>query len=210
MIDIEELKYDSQGLIPAIIQDYRTNEVLMLGYMNKESLKFTLKTKKTWFYSRSRGKLWNKGETSGNFQEVINIKYDCDSDTLLIAVDPKGPACHTLNKSCFYQTLYEDKTQVENQEPRNIIDLLYQRIEKRRVKKVEGSYTNYLFEKGIDKILKKVGEETSEVIIAAKNNDKKEMIYELSDLIYHLLVLMVDKEITFNDIREELLKRYKK
>ncbi len=210
-MEIENLKYNSQGLIPAIIQDYNTAKVLMLGYMNKESLRLTLETKKTWFYSRSRQKLWNKGETSGNYQEVRNIKYDCDKDTLLIEVIPYGPACHTLNETCFFETIYSNKEEADTKtDSEKVLDLLYERIESRKTEKIEGSYTNYLFEKGIDKILKKVGEEASEVIIASKNDSKEEMVYEISDLFYHLLVLMVDRNVTLEDIRGELYKRYNK
>ncbi|SKC84937.1 bifunctional phosphoribosyl-AMP cyclohydrolase/phosphoribosyl-ATP diphosphatase HisIE [Maledivibacter halophilus] len=208
MTDLSSLKYDEKGLIPAIIQDHVTKDVLMLGYMNEESLKLTLETKKTWFFSRSRQKLWNKGETSGNFHIVKNIKYDCDKDTLLIEVKPMGPTCHTGENSCFHKSIYKEKT--SNPEALKVVDLLYERILQRKKKPIEGSYTKYLFEEGVDKILKKVGEETSEVIIASKNDDKEEIIYETSDLIYHLLVLLADKDVTVNEIREELYKRYKK
>lgn len=209
MINMEELKYDDKGLIPAIIQAYNTKKVLMLGYMNEESLKLTIETKRTWFYSRSRQKLWNKGETSGNYQEVKSVKYDCDKDALLVEVNPLGNTCHTGNESCFYRYLLED----ENEDDRfssEIIKLLSERIMQRKNSDEEGSYTKYLFEKGIDKILKKVGEEASEVIIAAKNDSKEEIVYETSDLIYHILVLLVEKNISFDEINEELFKRYKK
>lgn len=208
MIDIDSLKYDEKGLIPAIIQDYSNKEVLMLGYMNEESLRLTLETKRTWFFSRSRQKLWNKGETSGNFHAVKGIKYDCDQDTLLISVKPMGPTCHTGENSCFYSTLLEDEAKIE--ESSKVFDLLYERILNRKEEPIEGSYTKYLFEKGIDKILKKVGEETSEVIIASKNNDKEEIVYEVSDLIYHLLVLLADRKVSIKEIKQELYKRYKK
>ncbi|WP_432666887.1 bifunctional phosphoribosyl-AMP cyclohydrolase/phosphoribosyl-ATP diphosphatase HisIE [Wukongibacter baidiensis] len=208
MIDIDSLKYDEKGLIPAIIQDYDSKEVLMLGYMNSESLKLTLETKRTWFFSRSRQQLWNKGETSGNFHVVKGIKYDCDQDTLLIAVKPMGPTCHTGENSCFYSAILEEET--KETEESKVFDLLYERILNRKEEPVEGSYTKYLFEKGIDKILKKVGEETSEVIIASKNDDKEEIVYEVSDLIYHLLVLLADRNVDLEDIRGELCKRYKK
>lgn len=207
MIDIDSLKYDEKGLIPAIIQDYSSKEVLMLGYMNEESLKLTLETKRTWFFSRSRQKLWNKGETSGNFHVVKGAKYDCDQDTLLISVKPMGPTCHTGENSCFYSTLMEDES--GNEEVSKVFDLLYERILNRKEEPIEGSYTKYLFEKGIDKILKKVGEETSEVIIASKNDDKEEIIYEVSDLIYHLLVLLAERKVSIKEIRGELYKRYK-
>ncbi len=208
MIDINNLKFDSKGLIPAIIQDYISKEVLMLGYMNRESLALTLETKKTWFYSRSRQKLWNKGETSGNFHLVKVIKYDCDNDTLLVEVNSVGPTCHTGENSCFYSTIYEEE--IKDTKLLNIFDLIYERILKRKKKPKEGSYTNYLFDEGIDKILKKLGEEASEVIIAAKNDNKEEIIYEISDLMYHLIVLLAEKNISFNAIRGELYKRYKK
>ncbi|WP_432403777.1 bifunctional phosphoribosyl-AMP cyclohydrolase/phosphoribosyl-ATP diphosphatase HisIE [Wukongibacter sp. M2B1] len=208
MIDINSLKYDEKGLIPAIIQDYSSKEVLMLGYMNAESLRLTIETKRTWFFSRSRQRLWNKGETSGNFHVVKGIKYDCDKDTLLILVKPMGPTCHTGKNSCFYSSILEDET--KNIEASKVFDLLYERILNRKEEPIEGSYTKYLFEKGIDKILKKVGEETSEVIIASKNNDKEEIVYEVSDLIYHLLVLLADRNVSIEEIREELYERYKK
>ncbi len=206
MICIEELKFDQKGLIPAIIQDINNKRVLMLGYMNKKSVELTLETKKTWFYSRSREKLWNKGETSGNYHIVKNIAYDCDRDTLLVQVVPQGPTCHTGTASCFSQSIYEE----DHEEPTNeIYELLYKRIKKRKEEDKSGSYTKYLFEEGLDKILKKIGEESSEVIIAAKNEDKNEIICEISDLIYHTIVLMVEKNIDLCDIEDELLKRYK-
>lgn len=209
MVDINNLKYDNNGLIPAIIQNYNTKDVLMLGYMNKESLKLTLETKRTWFFSRSRQKLWNKGETSGNYHDVKEIKYDCDKDTLLVLVKPNGPTCHTGNESCFYNLMYAEDEK-NNNEATNVLDLLYERILSRKEDDTEGSYTKYLFEKGIDKILKKVGEEASEVIIASKNDDKEEIIYEVSDLIYHVLVLLSDRNVSLEEIRQELYKRYKK
>lgn len=208
MIDISNLKYNEKGLIPAIIQDHSKKDVLMLGYMNEESLRLTLETKKTWFFSRSREKLWNKGETSGNYHVVKEIKYDCDKDSLLVEVKPMGPTCHTGENSCFYRSIYKEET--NESEALKVLDLLYERILQRKKEPIESSYTKYLFEKGIDKILKKVGEEASEVIIASKNDDKDEIIYETSDLIYHLLVLLADKNISVDEIREELYKRYKK
>ncbi|MCT4607260.1 MAG: bifunctional phosphoribosyl-AMP cyclohydrolase/phosphoribosyl-ATP diphosphatase HisIE [Marinisporobacter sp.] len=201
------LKYDEKGLIPAIIQDINTKKVLMMAYMNEESLEKTLETKKTWFYSRSRQKLWNKGETSGNYQIVKRISYDCDGDTLLIEVIPLGNACHTGEESCFFNKILEENEEAEKEK---ILQKLYTLIEDRKINLKEGSYTNYLFEKGIDKILKKVGEEASEVIIGAKNDDRDELIYEVADLIYHLLVLLVEKEITLEDIKKELYGRYNK
>ena len=204
-IDVINLKYDDNGLIPAIIQDYQTKEVLMMAYMNKASLEKTIETKKTWFYSRSRQKLWNKGETSGHFQDVKRISYDCDEDTLLIEVIQTGSACHTGSKSCFYRNLL-DPDQVLNEA---IVYEVANIIRERKENPKEGSYTNYLFEKGIDKILKKVGEEASEVIIAAKNPDKEELVYEISDMVYHVLVLMAEKGIEIEDIKTELTKRFK-
>ena len=203
-IDVINLKYDDNGLIPAIIQDYQTKEVLMMAYMNKASLEKTIETKKTWFYSRSRQKLWNKGETSGHFQDVKRISYDCDEDTLLIEVIQTGSACHTGSKSCFYRNLL-DADQVLNEA---IVYEVANIIRERKENPKEGSYTNYLFEKGIDKILKKVGEEASEVIIAAKNPDKEELVYEISDMVYHVLVLMAEKGIEIEDIKTELTKRF--
>ncbi len=208
MLDIGKLKYDERGLIPAIIQDYDSRDVLMLGYMNEESLKLTLETKRTWFFSRSRQKLWNKGETSGNFQEVKEIRYDCDRDTLLIKVKPTGPSCHTGKKNCFYSPIY--KGNIEDNKVLEVFDLLYERILDRKEEKAEESYTKYLFEEGIDKILKKIGEEASEVIIASKNDNREEIIYEVSDLIYHLLVLLAERNISFHEIRKELYRRYNK
>lgn len=205
MIDMKELKFDEKGLIPAIVQDYYTKQVLMLAYMNEESLKLTLEKGETYFFSRSRGKIWHKGETSGNTQKVKKIFYDCDEDALLIQVEAKGPACHTGNISCFYRSFDE-----ETEDGIEILNKLYERIKGRKIKPVEGSYTNYLFEKGIDKILKKVGEEATEVVIASKNDSKDEIVYEVSDLIYHLMVLLVEKNITLNDIYNELERRYKK
>lgn len=202
----ENIRFDEKGLIPAVVQDVNTGKVLMLAYMNEESIKLTLETKKTWFYSRSRKKLWNKGETSGNFQAVKKISYDCDGDAVLLEVEPLGPSCHTGEMSCFFNNVFNE----EGDNSSNILERLYSRISDRRENPVEGSYTNYLFDKGIDKILKKVGEETSEVIIASKNNSKDEMTYEISDLVYHLLVLMVDRGLSINDIKKELNKRYKK
>ncbi|WIF95501.1 bifunctional phosphoribosyl-AMP cyclohydrolase/phosphoribosyl-ATP diphosphatase HisIE [Caminicella sporogenes] len=207
MIDINSLKFNNNGLIPAIIQDFNNKEVLMLGYMNKKSLKLTIESGKTWFYSRSRQKLWNKGETSGNFHEVMSIKHDCDMDCLLVEVIPNGPTCHTGNYSCFYKRVYNKD--IENIEEDKIFDLLYTRIVDRKKFSKDNSYTRYLFNSGVDKILKKVGEEASEVIIAAKNDSKEEVIYEVVDLIYHLMVLLVEKDIILSDIKREMINRYR-
>lgn len=201
------IKYDENGLIPAIVQDYKTKEVLMMAYMNADSLKITLDTKETCFYSRSRKALWKKGETSGNTQKVKSIAYDCDEDTLLIKVEQTGEgACHTGAYSCFYRDLYKEEGL---EDLSTVIDDLAKTIKGRKENPVKDSYTNYLFDQGLDKILKKVGEESAEVIIASKNHDKGEMIYELSDLVYHSLVLMEEEGVTLDQIRAELSKRFK-
>lgn len=202
---LKEIKFNKDGLVPAIIQDVYSKEVLMLAYMNRESLQKTIETKSTWFYSRSRKKLWNKGETSGHYQTILELSYDCDGDTLLIKVIQKGNACHTGERSCFFNEVYKE----EHQENKDVLELLYQRIENRKLNPQEGSYTNYLFDKGKDKILKKVGEETSEVIIGAKNNSQDEVIYETADLTYHILVLLNEMGISIQSIKDELYKRYK-
>lgn len=214
---IENLRFDQSGLIPAIIQDYKTGQVLMMAYMNEEALKKTIETNKTWFYSRSRQKLWMKGEESGHVQEVKEIRYDCDGDALLIKVEQTGVACHTGHYSCFYRdiegkeveakTLDEQVIYALGKEGPAILFELYEVIESRKREMPEGSYTAYLFGKGLDKILKKVGEEAAEVIIAAKNPDKGETVYEIADLMYHLMVLMVEKDIELSDIFAELRKR---
>ncbi|QCX34566.1 bifunctional phosphoribosyl-AMP cyclohydrolase/phosphoribosyl-ATP diphosphatase HisIE [Caloramator sp. E03] len=203
-----QIKFDDNGLIPAIIQDEKSKKVLMLAYMNEESIEKTITTGTTWFYSRSRKKLWNKGETSGNYQKVKRISFDCDCDTVLIEVEPLGNACHTGSSSCFFNEFYVDED--KSSDDKEIIINLYERIMNRKQNPKEGSYTNYLFNKGIDKILKKVGEESSEVIIASKNDSREEMIYEISDLLYHVLVLMVDKGISIEDIKKEIKRRYEK
>ena len=202
ILNIDKLKFDDKGLIPAIIIDYYTKEVLTLAYMNKESLEISLKEGKTCFYSRSRKELWRKGETSKNYQHIQSIKSDCDNDALIIEVIKDGPACHTGAESCFMNEIY----QKENYKDFSVYKL-YELIRGRKINMTEGSYTTYLFNSGIDKILKKIGEESSEVIIGAKNGSKEEIIYELSDLLYHSLVLMVEKNITLNDIKDELSKR---
>lgn len=202
ILNIDKLKFDDKGLIPAIIIDYYTKEVLTLAYMNKESLEISLKEGKTCFYSRSRKELWRKGKTSKNYQHIQSIKSDCDNDALIIEVIKEGPACHTGAESCFMNEIY----QKENYKDFSIYKL-YELIRGRKINMTEGSYTTYLFNSGIDKILKKIGEESSEVIIGAKNGSKGEIIYELSDLLYHSLVLMVEKNITLNDIKDELSKR---
>ncbi|OGO77421.1 MAG: bifunctional phosphoribosyl-AMP cyclohydrolase/phosphoribosyl-ATP diphosphatase [Clostridiales bacterium GWB2_37_7] len=200
------IKYDDKGLIPVIVQDYLSGKVLMMAYMNKESLELTLSTGYANYYSRSRQSLWKKGETSGNVQRVMEISTDCDGDCLLLKVDQTGNACHTGAESCFFNSI---KIFEENRSIGQILDSLYKVIEDRRKNRKEGSYTNYLFDKGIDKILKKVGEETSEVIIGAKNNSTEELKYEICDLIYHLNVLMVYQDINYEDIAKELGNRFR-
>lgn len=202
MQNIDKLKFDDNGLIPAIVVDYYTKEVLTLAYMNKESLEISMREGKTCFYSRSRKELWRKGETSKNYQHIQNIKSDCDNDALIVEVIKDGPACHTGANSCFMNEIYEK----ENYKDFSVYKL-YELIKERKINNTEGSYTTYLFNSGIDKILKKIGEESSEVIIGAKNDNNEEIIYELADLFYHSLVLMVEKNITLNDIKDELTKR---
>jgi cyclase len=203
----ENLKYDERGLIPAIVIDAENNDVLMLAYMNKESLVLSIEKKLTHFYSRSRRSLWLKGETSGNYQHIAKIVADCDLDTLLIYVEKDGPACHTGAESCFFNTVYENK---DKEDVGFSLDKLYDLILGRKGNPSEKSYTSYLFREGRDKILKKIGEESTEVVIAAKGDSKKETIYEMADLLYHSLVLMVDMGIEINDILNELKGRYKK
>ena len=197
-----DLKFDANGLIPAIVQDHYTKKVLMLAYMNAESLDITIKEGKTCFYSRSRQELWRKGATSGNWQNVVSIRTDCDKDTLLIDVIKEGPACHTGNETCFFNDIVESNDEAFSYEG------LYDMLMGRKINKKEGSYTTYLFEKGIDKILKKVGEECTEVIIGAKGGDKAETIYEIADLIYHVTVLMIEMGITLDEVTAELAKRH--
>lgn len=203
MIKIEELKFDENGLIPAIVVDSITKKVLMLAYMNAESLKITMEKGKTCFYSRSRKELWLKGETSGNYQNVVSITADCDKDALTVVVEKEGPACHTGAESCFFNPVYESEELQEFS-----LQSLVKLIEGRKTEKKEGSYTTYLFEKGTDKILKKVGEECTEVIIAGKADDKKETVYEIADLCYHVLVLMIQMGISLEDIHKELASRH--
>lgn len=237
---IHNLKFDAQGLIPAVVQDARTSEVLMLAYMNAESLARTLQTGETWFWSRSRGELWHKGATSGNTQQVVDIRLDCDGDTLLIRVNPNGPACHTGETTCFFRGAQSQadesnrKESVENDnlsgrvsvtttvvEVENKVSLvgvpamelgillqdLFTIIQERRDQRPPNSYTTYLFNSGLDKILKKVGEEAAETIIAAKNEGTKELSSEITDLLYHLLVLMAERDVSLRDIMAELAKR---
>ncbi|MBQ8550891.1 MAG: bifunctional phosphoribosyl-AMP cyclohydrolase/phosphoribosyl-ATP diphosphatase HisIE [Clostridia bacterium] len=203
MINIDELKFDERGLIPAIVTDSVSGKVLTLAYMNRESLKISMERELTCFYSRSRNELWLKGETSGNYQHIVSITADCDKDALLVSVKPDGPACHTGTESCFTAPVYESDERKDFS-----LDSLMKLIEGRKTDKKEGSYTTYLFEKGLDKILKKVGEECTEVIIAAKAEDKAETIYEISDLCYHVLVLMIQNGISLEDIHNELASRH--
>ncbi len=204
MLDINKLKFDEKGLIPAIVSDYETKKVLTLAYMNRESLEISIKEKKTCFYSRSRQELWRKGETSGNYQHIVEITADCDYDALNVVVKKDGPACHTGADSCFFETVFEN----DEIAPAFSLNSLMKLIEGRKTTKQEGSYTTYLFEKGIDKILKKVGEESTEVIIAGKANDKAETIYEIGDLVYHVLVLMVEMGISIDEVMAELASRH--
>lgn len=203
MIKIDELKFDEKGLIPAIVTDYKSKKVLTLAYMNKESLEISLKEKKTCFWSRSRNELWRKGETSGNYQHIVKITADCDKDALTVLVKKDGPACHTGKDSCFNDDLF-----ISDEISDFSLESLMTMLVGRKVEKKEGSYTTYLFEKGIDKILKKVGEESTEVIIAAKADDKKETIYEIADLTYHIMVLMIEMGITLEDVFDELSSRH--
>lgn len=198
-----ELKFDEQGLIPAIVQDHYTKQVLTLAYMNRESLAITIDEKRTCFWSRSRKELWRKGETSGAVQHVVSITADCDGDALVVEVVKDGPACHTGEESCFFQPVY-----LSEELKKFSYEGLYQLIRGRKTAPQEGSYTTYLFEKGLDKILKKVGEECTEVIIGGSKQDKEETIYEIADLIYHVMVLMVQMGITMEDITKELEKRH--
>ena len=203
MIDIEKLKFDEKGLIPAIVVDAITKKVLTLAYMNKESLAISMEKELTCFWSRSRNELWLKGETSGNYQHIVSITADCDGDALVVMVEPEGPACHLGTTSCFENPVFQSENRHEFSY-QGLMDL----IEGRKIEKKEGSYTTYLFEKGLDKILKKVGEESTEVIIAAKDDDKKETVYEIADLAYHVMVLMIQMGISLEDIHKELASRH--
>lgn len=203
MFDIEKLKFDKDGLIPAVVVDSITKKVLTVAYMNRESLKITMEKGLTCFYSRSRKELWLKGETSGNYQHVVSITADCDYDALTVVVEKDGPACHLNTDSCFTNEVYQSDERHEF-----TLQGLYDLLVGRKIEKPEGSYTTYLFEKGTDKILKKVGEECTEVIIAGKADDKKETIYEIADLAYHVMVLMVQMGISVEDIHKELASRH--
>ena len=203
MIQIDELKFDEKGLIPAVVVDAETNKVLTLAYMNKESLKISMEKGLACFWSRSRKELWLKGETSGNYQHIVSITADCDRDALTVLVKKDGPACHLGTDSCFNDLVYAGEMP-----PVFSLEGLMQLIAGRKTDKKEGSYTTYLFDKGIDKILKKVGEECTEVIIAGKANDKKETVYEIADLCYHVMVLMIEMGISLEDIHTELASRH--
>lgn len=215
-IDLKNIRWNADGLIPAVVQDVETREVLMLAYMNEEALKRTLAEKRGWYYSRSRQALWLKGETSGHTQEVVDIKFDCDQDALLLTVKQTGVACHENYFSCFHYDLTEEGFQAQG-EPEvrptpplgRTLELLAEVIHSRNLERPEGAYTTYLFEKGIDKILKKVGEENAEVIIAAKNNAPEEIRYEVSDLFYHVLVMLEERGVSLEEISKELLARRK-
>ena len=198
-MNLADLKFDERGLIPAIVQDADTREVLTLAYMNRESLDRTIETRETWFWSRSRNELWHKGETSGNTQQVVDLVPDCDGDAIVVLVKPAGPACHTGARSCF--DLKQDA------DLGSVLAQLYDLIQSRERERPDGSYTTYLFEHGLDKILKKVGEESAETIIAAKNEETNPLVAEVSDLMYHLLVLLVARGVSLDQIREELVLR---
>lgn len=202
-MELNELKFDAHGLIPAVVQDFRTRQVLTLAYMNRESLEITLRERRTCFYSRSRRTLWRKGETSGNVQHVVRISADCDGDALVVEVLPDGPACHTGADTCFFRLLYGDAAEAPFS-----LDGLYRLLLSRKAERPAGSYTTYLFDKGREKILKKVGEECTEVVIGAMKGSREETIFEVSDLAYHVLVLMAEMGITPEDIRAELASRH--
>lgn len=203
MLNIDELKFDEKGLIPAIVVDAKTKKVLTLAYMNRESLEISLEKELTCFWSRSRNELWLKGKTSGNYQHIVSITADCDNDALVVLVEPDGPACHTGSYSCFTKPVFQSEERSEFS-----YEGLMELIRGRKTNPQDGSYTTYLFNKGLDKILKKVGEESTEVIIAAKAEDKRETVYEIADLAYHIMVLMVETGISLDDIRDELASRH--
>ncbi len=202
-MNLDELKFDEKGLIPAVVVDAKSKKVLTVAYMNRESLEISIKEKRTCFWSRSRQELWRKGETSGNVQKIVSITADCDKDALTVVVEKSGPACHLGTDSCFNNTVWQNDELNEFS-----YEGLMKLIEGRKTDKQEGSYTTYLFEKGLDKILKKIGEESTEVIIAAKDNDKGETIYEVADLAYHVMVMMIEIGISLEDIFDELASRH--
>jgi phosphoribosyl-ATP pyrophosphohydrolase/phosphoribosyl-AMP cyclohydrolase len=199
-IDPQKVSFDEHGLVPVIVQDAHTREVLTLAYMNQESLARTLETGQTWFWSRSRNELWHKGATSGNTQDIVTLATDCDNDAIVVLVEPAGPACHTGARSCF-------DLQLPEQQPGDLLHELYEVIKSRKQERPAGSYTAYLFDNGLDKILKKVGEEAAETIIAAKNEDRQQLIAETADLLYHLLVMLVQREVNLDEVRGELAQR---
>ncbi|MBB3113159.1 phosphoribosyl-ATP pyrophosphohydrolase/phosphoribosyl-AMP cyclohydrolase [Paenibacillus phyllosphaerae] len=211
---VQQIKWDASGLVPAVVQDSGSKEVLMLAYMNKESLAKSLESGTTWFWSRSRNELWNKGATSGHTQRIVSMSYDCDGDTLLVRVEQQGPACHTGSYSCFYNAMESEAVQAATAAAQAdrfaVLNQLESVIASRQAERPEGAYTTYLFEHGVDKILKKVGEEASEVIIAAKNADLDELRYETSDLIFHLMVLLRERGLPLDDVLAELGRRHGK
>ena len=213
---IDDVKFDERGLVPAIVQDAHTHSVLMLAYMNAESLRRTLETGETWFWSRSRAELWHKGETSGHIQRVVDAFVDCDGDALVVRVEPAGPACHTGQESCFHNLIQGADHKTEEAEESavaglgdlgGVLNSLYALVETRKRERPEGSYTTYLFEQGLDKILKKLGEEASETIIAAKNDHRGALTKESCDLLYHLIVLLVERGVALTDVSDELARR---
>ncbi|QQK82047.1 bifunctional phosphoribosyl-AMP cyclohydrolase/phosphoribosyl-ATP diphosphatase HisIE [Salicibibacter cibi] len=203
---MENIVFDADGLIPAVVQDVNSKEVLTVAYMNRESLNKTIDTKETWFYSRSRQTLWHKGETSGNVQQVSDVRYDCDRDTLLVLVHPQGPACHRGTYSCFTESMLSEEPAQESNDL-TILRTVAATIAERNHERPEGAYTTYLFEEGVDKILKKVGEEASEIIIAAKNRDGEELAWESADFIYHLLVLLEEQQLPLDRVLDTLTER---
>lgn len=203
--DLKSIQFDERGLIPVVVQHAQTKEVLTVAYMNEESLQKTIDSKETWFFSRSRQELWHKGETSGHTQQVISLKADCDHDSLVVEVLPNGPACHTGESSCFHKQVLTPENRIGSYE---ILTNLVQVIQEREQSMPEGAYTTYLFEKGVDKIGKKIGEEATEVVIAAKNQDAEEIKWESADLLYHLLVLLQEQKVNFYDVLEVLQKRH--
>jgi len=209
ILDTSAINFDDRGLLPAIVQNAHSREVLTLAYMNAESLQRTLETRETWFWSRSRSELWRKGATSGNTQRVIEIRQDCDSDALVVLVEPQGPACHTGKETCFYRDLggMEIDSPPMSANAGVVLNELYALIESRQQTRPAGSYTTYLFEKGLDKILKKIGEEATETVIAAKGDDRNAIIKETADLVYHLLVMLVERGVTLDEICAELVQR---
>ncbi|PPA70192.1 bifunctional phosphoribosyl-AMP cyclohydrolase/phosphoribosyl-ATP diphosphatase HisIE [Jeotgalibacillus proteolyticus] len=208
--DITRIRFDQNGLIPAVVQDADTGEVLTVAYMNEESVQKSVETKETWFWSRSRNELWHKGETSGNTQRIVEMKLDCDQDALVVRVLPNGPACHTGERSCFYETFFQNDEAAAAEQPGSILSKLERLIAERDEERPEGAYTTYLFEEGVDKILKKVGEEASEVIIAAKNRDAEELKWETADLLYHTMVLLREQKLPFSEVLNVLEERHNK